>query len=99
MRATIAYALRIQIDYVAVTRFPGFDFLVDQLGGVSVDIPLEIRDPKIVDALGKPRGAKFPAGANLLEGKNAAQCYGTPKPITNWSAVLVCHHALIYVRS
>jgi LCP family protein required for cell wall assembly len=100
MRATVAYALQVQIDYVAMTRFPGFDYLVDQLGGVNVDIPLEIRDTRIWDASGKPPGAKFLAGTNVREdGTSAVRCFGTPKPITNWNNVPDCHHALIYVRS
>ena len=99
VRQTIAYALKIEIDYVVFNRFPGFDAMVDAIGGVNVDIPLEIRDPRIIDALGPPKGARFVAGTNVLEqGTSATKCYGVQPPI-DWSLVMDCHHALIYVRS
>jgi LCP family protein required for cell wall assembly len=99
-RQAIAKTLNVEIDYLVFTRFPGFDALVDAVGGVNVDIAAEIRDPTIIDALGKPRGARFVVGNNVLEqGASATQCYGTPAPITDWSQVPVCHHALIYMRS
>src|SRR4051812_6281268 len=99
VREAIAYALQIEIDYVVVNRFPGFDALVDAIGGVNVDIPLEIRDPRIIDALGPPKGARFIAGTNVLEqGANGTKCFGVQPPI-DWTLVMDCHRALIYVRS
>ena len=99
VRQTIAYALNIEIDYLVFDRFPGFDALVDAIGGVNVDIPLEIRDPRIIDALGPPKGARFVAGTSVLEqGTSATKCYGVQPPI-DWTLVMDCHHALIYVRS
>ena len=99
-RQAIAYVLQVEIDYVAFARFPGFDALVDAAGGVNVNIPAEIRDPRVYDDLTQPKGAKFLAGTNVLEqGTSATKCYGTPAPITDWSLVPDCHHALIYVRS
>ncbi len=99
VRQTVAFALNIQIDYIVFNRFPGFDALVDAIGGVNVDIPSEIRDPRIIDALGPPKGARFAAGTAVLEqGTSATKCYGVQPPI-DWSLVMDCHHALIYVRS
>jgi len=99
MREAIAYALDIEIDYVAFARFTGFDFLVDQLGTVPVDIPLEIRDKRIWDSSGLAPGALFLAGNDVeLGGESAAKCHATPKPI-NWANVPPCYHALPYVRS
>ncbi|MEA2677037.1 MAG: polyisoprenyl-teichoic acid--peptidoglycan teichoic acid transferase [Chloroflexota bacterium] len=99
MRATIAYALDIEIDNVAYARFTGFDFLVDQLGYVAVDTPETIRDASIVDDRTKPHGALFPAATDYqLGGANATQCYTNGPPV-NWLTAPACHHALLYVRS
>ena len=99
MREAIAHALRVEIDYVAFTRFEGFDLLVDEIGGVYTDIPASIYDSRIVDDRTRPRGAKFVAGSNvLLDGDDARKCHATPKPI-NWGRVPACKRALMYVRS
>jgi anionic cell wall polymer biosynthesis LytR-Cps2A-Psr (LCP) family protein len=99
MRAAIAYALDIEIDNVVFARFSGFDFLVDQVGHVPVDIPLEIRDSSIVDDKTMPHGALFPAGPDYaLGGANATKCHANGPPI-NWATVPPCHRALLYVRS
>jgi anionic cell wall polymer biosynthesis LytR-Cps2A-Psr (LCP) family protein len=99
VRTTIAYVLDIEIDYVVYARFTGFDFLVDQLGTVPVDIPEYIHDSRIVDDKAQPPGALFPVATNYeLGGANATRCYATPKPV-NWALVPDCHRALLYVRS
>lgn len=49
---TIEQLLQITIDYVAYTRFNGFDALVDEVGGVPTNIPYELRDPKYIDKPG-----------------------------------------------
>jgi len=99
MREAIAHALRIEIDYVAFTRFEGFDLLVDEIDGVYTDIPASIYDSRVVDDRTRPRGAKFVAGSSVrLGGDDARKCYATAKPI-NWGRVPACKRALMYVRS
>ena len=99
MRNAIAYALDVEIDYVVFARFTGFDFLVDQVGYVPIDIPAEIRDARIVDDRTKPHGALFLAGnAVKLGGANATKCYANGPPV-NWATVSPCYRALLYVRS
>jgi polyisoprenyl-teichoic acid--peptidoglycan teichoic acid transferase len=44
--ATIANTLGIRIDYTATVGFEGFRALVDTLGGIPVDVPRELYDPK-----------------------------------------------------
>lgn len=97
----VEYVLQINIDYTAYTRFEGFDALVDEVGGVSTNIPYELRDPSYIDKPGWPTGAKFLASNGaLLKGGSAPRCYGGyPKPVTNWSPVMNCTRALVYVRS
>jgi anionic cell wall polymer biosynthesis LytR-Cps2A-Psr (LCP) family protein len=99
VRATIAYVLDVEIDYVVYARFSGFDFLVDQVGYVPVDIPAAIHDSSIVDDKTKPHGALFPVATDYqLGGAGATQCYTNGPPV-NWATAPQCHHALLYVRS
>jgi anionic cell wall polymer biosynthesis LytR-Cps2A-Psr (LCP) family protein len=99
-RREVEYLLGIKIDYLAYVRFEGFDALVDRVDHVTVSIPNELRDPTFIDKPGWPTGAKFLAGSSQLGGGNEPRCYGGyPKPVTNWSPVMNCHRALVYVRS
>lgn len=99
MRLALGHVLQIEVDYTVFARFTGFDFMVDQLGTVPTDIPLEIRDNRIWDPPASPKGALFKAGTAVpMQGANAAHCHATPTPI-NWNNVPNCFHALLYVRS
>ncbi len=57
----VAFALRMEIDYYAFIRFTGFDALMDEVGGVAVNIPARIVDPEYRDSGSPPYGIKFPA--------------------------------------
>ena len=102
LRQAIAYALQIQIDYVAYIRFTGVEALVSQVGGVPVSVPRTLYDNRIVDervTTNHPYGAKFLASSNtLMLGANAPLCWG-PGKSGNWNAVPNCTRALLYVRS
>jgi anionic cell wall polymer biosynthesis LytR-Cps2A-Psr (LCP) family protein len=100
MRLALGHVLNVEVDYTVFARFDGFDFLVDQLGTVPTDIPLEIRDGRFYDdnIASTPTGALFPAGTDYpLGGALAERCIGT-KPL-NWNQVEPCSRALVYVRS
>jgi hypothetical protein len=99
MRLAIGHVLDVEVDYTVYARFAGFDFLVDQVGGVPTDVPLEIRDNRIWDPPASPKGALFEAGTAVpMQGASGIHCHGTPAPI-NWSKVPPCYRALLYVRS
>ena len=101
LRQAVAYALKIQIDYVAYIRFTGLETLVGQVGGVPVSVPRSLYDTRIVDerVTNHPHGAKFLASPNtLMLGANAPLCWG-PGASGNWNAVPNCTRALLYVRS
>jgi anionic cell wall polymer biosynthesis LytR-Cps2A-Psr (LCP) family protein len=76
-------ALRIEVDYWALTRFKGFGKMVERLGGVRVDIPETVTDTGFART-----GAYFPAGDDYLL-KRLQRCT-MAKP---------CHNPLIYARS
>ena len=99
MRLALGHVLDVEVDYTVYARFTGFDFLVDQLGTVPTDIPLEIRDSRIWDPPAKPKGHLFLAGTDVpMTGASGAHCYATQAPI-KWSKVTPCYRALQYVRS
>ncbi|HVL89435.1 MAG TPA: LCP family protein [Actinomycetota bacterium] len=63
------------MDYSMLVSFEGFEFMINELGGVVVDVPYDIRDPK--------SRAKFDAGQQVLGGFQALAFarnrYSTPR--------------------
>jgi hypothetical protein len=101
MRLALGHVLQVEVDYTVFARFTGFDYLVDQLGTVPVDFPLEIRDSRFWDDKDSttPIGAIFRTGTDVpLGGDLATRCYGGPKG-ASWSSVPSCFRALVYMRS
>ena len=58
---TVGNLVGVQPDYVFVTRFPFFEDMVDDIGGITVTNPRRFSDPYL-----KPKG--FPAGQVRLDG-------------------------------
>ena len=100
LRVAIAYALRIQIDYVVYIRFTGFERLVGEVGGIPTAVPYDIHDGHINDERSSlQNGAKFVTSAStLMRGSTAPPCYTVSQPI-NWNASPTCTRALLFVRS
>jgi anionic cell wall polymer biosynthesis LytR-Cps2A-Psr (LCP) family protein len=101
MRLALGHVLQVEVDYTVFARFTGFDYLVDQLGTVPVDFPLEIRDSRFWDDKdpSTPIGAIFKIGTDVpLGGDLAVRCYGGPKG-GSWASVPSCFRALVYMRS
>ncbi len=89
LRKDVAFALGMEIDHYAYLRFSGFDDLMDNVGGVAVDIPSVIVDQYYQDS--PTPGIRFPAVKGwLLGGAEAKRCAGTN---TN------CKRGIVYVRS
>ena len=61
---TVGNLVGVQPDYVFVTRFPFFEDMVDDIGGITVSNPRRFSDSSL-----KPRG--FPAGRVRLDGYGA----------------------------
>ena len=61
--ATIEQLTGIHIDYYLLTSFPGLTHMVNEIGGVTVDVPYPMHDPY--------SGAFFNPGVQRLNGKQA----------------------------
>jgi LCP family protein required for cell wall assembly len=64
MGRTVGNLVGVQPDYVMVTRFPFFENMIDDIGGIYVDNPRAFSDPYL-----KPKG--FKAGQIKLDGYSA----------------------------
>jgi LCP family protein required for cell wall assembly len=60
---TIGNAVGVQIPYAIDTNFPGFIAMVDDMGGLEINVPEAMDDPY--------SGANFAAGPNRLDGHQA----------------------------
>jgi LCP family protein required for cell wall assembly len=60
---TIGNAVGVQIPYAIDTNFPGFISMVDDMGGLTVNVPERMHDPN--------SGANFEAGPNHFDGHQA----------------------------
>ncbi len=61
---TVEELLGMEIDYYAMVDFLAFENFIDELGGVTVDVPKKI----VVDPLGKSNTEILKAGEHLLPG-------------------------------
>ena len=70
-KETVSQVLGIPIDYTAVVDFRGFRTLVDALGGITVDVPKELYDPRFpTDDYGYTV-AHFLPGPQVMNGDQA----------------------------
>jgi LCP family protein required for cell wall assembly len=53
----------VQINYAITTNFPGFIAMVDEIGGIDINLPVALNDPD--------SGAVFPAGLVHVDGHGA----------------------------
>jgi polyisoprenyl-teichoic acid--peptidoglycan teichoic acid transferase len=73
MVATVENLTGIQIDYYALTGFGGLSRAVDQIGGLTVDLPTQL--------VGYDK--TFPAGVQKVGGRDALQIARTRKSLLN----------------
>ncbi len=60
---TVEALTGIKIDYWALTGFSGFEKMIDQIGGVTVDVPFALNDPS--------SRASFEPGTTHMDGNDA----------------------------
>ena len=73
MIATVENLTGIQMDYYALTGFGGLTRAVDQIGGLTIDLPTQL--------VGYDK--TFPAGTQRLKGRDALQVARTRKSLAN----------------
>jgi LCP family protein required for cell wall assembly len=61
---TVEQLLGVPINYYAIVDFYAFERMIDEIGGIEVDVPEEIK----VDPLGKGNTVVLEPGLNLLDG-------------------------------
>jgi LCP family protein required for cell wall assembly len=64
---TIESLLGVPIDYYAIIDFHAFEQFIDEMGGIYVDVPAEIK----VDPIGEHNTVKLQPGRQLLDGPTA----------------------------
>jgi LCP family protein required for cell wall assembly len=73
LRATIEQSFGIPIHYYVCVDFAGFVKLVDDLGGVTVNVEREIYDAEFPDGKGGVMTVRIPAGVQTMDGTTALQ--------------------------
>lgn len=71
MRQTVSEFLDLPIDYVVTVDFNGFIGAVDALGGVTIDVPVELYDPRYPTMDYGYTVAHFLPGPQLMDGARA----------------------------
>jgi LCP family protein required for cell wall assembly len=70
-KATVSDLIGVDVDHFVLINFQGFETLIDQLGGISVDVPEAIYDPAYpTDDYGTIE-VRFRAGQQLFNGERA----------------------------
>ena len=87
---TVADLVGVDIPYVVTTGFDGFMAMVDELGGVEVDVPVPMADAN--------SGAYFDAGPNHLDG-GPALALARNRDLPNGDFDRTYHQSLIIVAA
>jgi LCP family protein required for cell wall assembly len=99
VKQIVEHNLQIEIDYYALIRMPAFNELVDHVGGLTVRVPSELKDPKFWDDPRGPQGIFFPASSAWPMRGNTTLCNGHYKTGKLSLPGAKCQRALVYVRS
>ncbi len=70
-KKTIQYNFGIPIHYYIAINFVGFRKLVDEIGGITIDVPKEINDPSFPDDTYGYRTLFIPKGLQHMDGQMA----------------------------
>ncbi len=71
LRSVVSQLIGYPIDYYVRLNFDGFQQIVDQIGGVDIDVPKEINDPEYPDENYGFDPLYIPAGRQHMDGKLA----------------------------
>jgi len=73
MTATVEHNFGLTIDYYGTLNFECFERIVDILGGITVDVPEEVRDSQYPDDSYGYMDIYIPAGTQQMDGETALQ--------------------------
>jgi LCP family protein required for cell wall assembly len=71
LKSTVGKLLDLEIDHFVLINFQGFETLIDQLGGIRVDVPMAIYDPAYPTEDYGTVEVRFNAGPQLMSGERA----------------------------
>lgn len=70
-KATVGKLLGLRVDYFVMVDFRGFKTVIDEIGGIEIDVPQAIDDPNYPTEDFGTIQVKFPAGKQRLNGERA----------------------------
>lgn len=70
-KATVARLVGVDVDNFVLINFQGFETLIDQLGGITVDVPEALYDPAYPTADYQTIEVRFRAGPQHMDGERA----------------------------
>jgi LCP family protein required for cell wall assembly len=88
---TVGRFVGVPISYVFVTTFGGVRGMVDELGGLPIDLPFAFRDRNV--------GLDLPAGAIVLNGDAALSISRSRKPFPNGDFQRTANQAMLVVAA
>ncbi len=71
VKATVGKLLDIEVDHFILINFQGFETLIDQLGGIRIDVPEAIYDPAYPTDDYNTVEVRFRTGPQLMDGERA----------------------------
>ncbi|PDW04645.1 LCP family protein [Candidatus Viridilinea mediisalina] len=70
-KSTVGRLLGVEVDYFMLINFRGFETLIDEIGGIRVDVPYEIYDPTYPTEDYGTMEVHFDAGPQILDAERA----------------------------
>ncbi|WP_255603091.1 LCP family protein [Oscillochloris sp. ZM17-4] len=70
-KSTVGKLLGVEVDQFVLINFQGFKTLIDQLGGITVDVPEAISDPAYPTDDFRTISVSFAAGPQQMDGEHA----------------------------
>lgn len=98
MKRTVELNFGIDIDYWGTLDFGCFKQIVDILGGITVDVPEEIRDDQYPDENYGYTRIYVPAGSQLMDGETALQYVRARHQSSDFSRMRRQQQVLLAVR-
>jgi len=88
---TVSYLFGIDIPYAVVTDFDGFVGMIDEMGGIDINVPTELNDPD--------SGAVFAAGPQHIDGGQALAFSRDRKDFGSGDLARSENHGLVFVSA